>query len=344
MNSCSREACQVTSTGKCLEAFEPPSTCPYLMGTVSTSDELSAGNFPFIELPSGEALSEEQASEVTRQGVTRVVVLAGPSGSGKTTILTSLFEAFLDAPFGNFMFAGSRTLAGFERRCHDARVESGRPEPHTIHTRAIAAEFLHLRLAYASGSLIGPQNLLLSDISGERFRAMRDSTDAVKDMPILHRADHLCIVLDGEKLIDANLRHSVRSDARSLLRSIIEAGMLAPTCKIEIAFAKWDIVRAQPDQDSLSSFIGETKSALLDTLKTVATPEFVEIAARPRNSRLPFAFGLPTLLRYWLDERKNSRPKLYVPEVRKSASEAIRFAKSVVEEQRLGEFYDVRWV
>ena len=58
-----------------------------------------------------------------------------------------------------------------------------------------------------------------------------------------------------------------------------------------------------------------------------------------------FAFGLPTLLRFWLKEPPLSgRLKLYMPRMQKDIGEATRFAKSVVENQRLGEFYDVQWV
>src|SRR5882762_801645 len=265
MNSCSREGCQVASTAKCLEGFEPPTTCPYLSSTsVPSADMASPDSSAFVELPNGDALSELQACEVTRQGPTSVVLIAGPSGSGKTTILTSLFDAFLEAPFGNFLFAGSRTLVGFEKRCHDSRAASGRALPHTVVTRVDATNFLHLRLKSASRSLLGAQNLLLSDISGERFRAMRDSTDAAKSMPMLRRADHLCIVIDGKKLTDTSQRHSGRTDARMLLRSIIDAGVLSRKCKIEILFSKWDLVPTDLALESLMSFISDTKRELQD--------------------------------------------------------------------------------
>src|SRR5438128_1500416 len=136
-SACPRDGCQVASTEKCLEGFEPPNTCPYLSTVASVvGEQASSENSAFVDLPNGEALTESQANEVTRQGLTRVIIVAGPSGSGKTTILTSLFEAFLEAPFGNFLFAGSRTLVGFERRCHDARETSGRSFAHTVHTPA----------------------------------------------------------------------------------------------------------------------------------------------------------------------------------------------------------------
>jgi hypothetical protein len=344
-NSCTREGCQVASTAKCLEGFDPPGTCPYLSDRhVSPADATSPEASAFVDLPSGEALDEFQASEVTRQGITRVVVLAGPSGSGKTTILTSLFEAFLEAPFGNFLFAGSRTLVGFERRCHDARVASGRETPHTAHTSVDSVDFLHLRLTSPSGNLLGPQNLLLSDISGERFRALRDSADAVRNMSMLKRADDLCLVLDGEKLADPNRRHSARNDARTLLRSLVEGHALSPRCNIEIVFSKWDLLVAHPSHETLMSFIADTKTALQETLRDVATPQFVEIAARPMNVHVPFAFGLPTLLRHWLREPSVARMKLYISDVHEETREAARFGKSVAEDQRLGDFYDVQWV
>src|SRR3990172_2742237 len=108
--SFTQEGCQVGSTGKCVEGFDPPSTCPYLTSSsIPDAGADAPAQSAFIDLPKGEALTEVQASDVTREGPTRVVVLAGPADSGKTTIITSLFEAFLEAPFANFLFAGSRT-------------------------------------------------------------------------------------------------------------------------------------------------------------------------------------------------------------------------------------------
>jgi energy-coupling factor transporter ATP-binding protein EcfA2 len=294
----------------------------------------------------GEALNEVQAAAIARQGVTKVVILAGPSGSGKTTILTSLFEGFLQAPFGNFLFAGSQTLVGFERRCHDARIASERELPHTVHTPVDSSAFLHLKLAMPSGSLIGPQNLLLADVSGERFRALRDSTDAVRNMGMLRRADHLCIVIDGEKLVDPNQRNLARTDARMLLRCILAEDVLAPTCQVEVVFSKWDLVIGHVNRGIALSFADETKRVLQQAAGTTSL-HFFDVAARPEaeSPRVSFAFGLPTLLHSWMDEPLfPERPKLYMP-ARRSEIDHVNFvAKSVVEGQHLGEVYDVEWV
>jgi hypothetical protein len=164
-------------------------------------------------------------------------------------------------------------------------------------------------------------------------------------MPMLRRADHLCVILDGEKLADASQRHSARTDARMLLRSLIEGGALSSKCNIGVIFSKWDLVLGHPDQESLVSFVGDTREELRRVSERVAVPQFFEIAARPQNRIVPFAFGLPTLLRSWLKEPSYSeRVTLYVPGTHKNAREATRFTKAVVEDQQLGEFYDVQWV
>jgi hypothetical protein len=187
--------------------------------------------------------------------------------------------------------------------------------------------------------------LLLSDISGERFRALRDSSDAVKKMPLLKRADHLSIVLDGEKLADPKHRHAARADARMLLRSLLEADALSRNCSIEIVFSKWDLVLGHSARESLMSFISETTKALESAARDVAASEIFEIAARPTNRKLPFAFGLPTLLRYWLREPSaETRVSLYLPRPHKAMRESTRFATSVFETGEMKEFYDIHWV
>jgi len=299
-----------------------------------------------VELPTGEALTEDQASEVTRANQACVVLLAGPVASGKTTIVTSLFEAFLEAPFGNYLFAGSRTLVGFERRCHDARVTSGRRVPHTTRTPiASGVEFLHLRLTSSGRHDIGAQDLLLSDVSGEKIRALRDSTSAVKQMTMLRRADHICIILDGATLADSKLRHSARAGAKTLLRALVEAGVLSPHCQVDIVLTKWDVVVTHPGRNEIEAFVLETKASLSALKTNLPALAYFEVAARPESKTVPFAHGLPTLLRRWLGAPQiRQQARLYMPIETGSAREMSRFAAGVIDRQRLGESYDIQWV
>jgi hypothetical protein len=344
---CTREGCQVSSTGKCLEGFDPIETCPYLSrsGSAVVESEQSAED-EFVDLPLGEALTELEASAVAGEHPTKVIVLAGPAGSGKTTILTSIYEAFLDAPFANCLFAGSRTLVGFERRCHDARCESGRSEPHTSHTPVSdKVDFLHLKLAAVPINSATPlQSALFSDISGERFRELRDSAESVGRMSVLRRTDHLSIVIDGEKLVDPMQRHASTNDARALLRSIVEADVLSVKCRVSFVVSKWDLVVSSEKSDETLKFIAEAKAALDRTLAASAPIQLHEVAARPRSARLPFAHGVPTLLRYWLDDVESPVSRVYLPRAARGVREASRLASSMARAEGLGDKYDVRWV
>jgi len=198
---CSQPGCSIETSGYCLEGFEPDA-CPYLSQVDHGQEEiLTYDSQELIDLPSGEALTEDQTTQVLNSDATSAVLVAGPTGSGKTTILTSLYEAFLEAPFANYLFAGSQTLVGFERRCHEGRRESGRVAPDTTHTSMReGVRFLHLKLARHGRESLSRKHLLLSDISGELFKRLRDSSDAVKSIQSIRRANYLCIVIDGKKI------------------------------------------------------------------------------------------------------------------------------------------------
>jgi hypothetical protein len=345
---CRQPGCQLGTSGRCLEGFDPPEECPYQSGQSQTTEEPVA----FVEqdlvgLPSGEALAERQASEVTRCGPTKLIIIAGPHGSGKTTILASLFEAFQEAPFGNYIFRGSRTLVGFEQRCHLGRRESGLEIAKTAHTSAReGVVFLHLDLAFRLEGGLSNTHLLLSDISGELFKRIRDSSDAVNDVAALGRADHVCIVIDGEKLVSGEARQLARNDSRSILRSLIESGRLWRDCVIDLVITKWDVVIEALKEDggagaALRSYIDETARAVREVARG-REMRIHEIAARPPvNAKVPFAHGLPTLLRSWMDHERVIVHKPTVFSVGATAREFNRYTETVLARSGLVSAYDI---
>lgn len=335
--SCTRAGCPVGVSGRCLEGFDPVESCPYYSTEDATVEEAVALlNGEIVDLPSGEALNEKQAAEVAREDTSKVIIIAGPFNSGKTTILTSLFEAFQAAPLSNYLFRGSRTLGGFERRSHLGREESGAEEANTTHTSLReGVVFLHLALSNFETGKLDTGNLLLSDISGELFRTVRDSSEAAKQLVAFTRANNLCIVIDGERLTNSSGRHDAKNDSRSILRSIVEADVLPKACVVDIAITKWDlIVEAMdgPDGQKTREFVEGTK----DALKSIASNYVVrvhEIAARPsRRAKVPFAHGLPTLLRSWMAKREILEgATIYVPQ--RTNREFSRFTEATILKQ-----------
>jgi Double-GTPase 2 len=344
--SCSQPGCPVGVSGRCLEGFDPASTCPYQTQQDIQSDEVATyGAQDFITLPSGEALTQGQAAEVAREDICKVIIIAGPLNSGKTTILTSLYEAFQEAPFSNFLFRGSRTLFGFERRSHLGRKESGAEEPDTTHTSLReGVVFLHLALSVMEEEKLRHSSLLLSDVSGELFRRLRDSSEAAKEFSALRRADHLCIVIDGAKISSPEERHVASNDSRSMLRSIIESGNFAPNSVIDIVFTKWDIVveAMQFSEREVRDFINATKSSLV-AISSRFEIRFHEIAARPSlNAKVPFAHGLPTLLRSWMSNARQLRDRAIVYSPKQTRREFDRFTTAIIARRHLENVYDVR--
>ncbi len=344
--TCPQQGCQIAVSGRCLEGFDPPDTCPHQFEIGKFSDEPTGYvEQDLVALPSGEALTDVQAASVPASGPTKLIVIAGPYGSGKTTILTSLFEAFLEAPFGNYYFRGSRTLVGFERRCHLGRKESGQERAETSHTSVREGiSFLHLDLAFRGRDGTLSENILLSDISGELFKRVRDTRDAVNSIESFRRADHLCIVIDGDKIVNKEHRQVARNDSRSILRSIIEANILSNSCNIDLVVTKWDVVVEALEQDndsSLKPFLDDTIAAV----KAAATGRVLrvfEVAARPPvDAKLPFAHGLPTLLRWWMghDEITPVKHAIYYPD--NPARQMDRYTRAVVQRNGLEEVYDV---
>jgi len=190
-----------------------------------------------IKFREGDFLSASEGGEVVRSSPTSIVVVAGLVGSGKTTLVAGLYGLFHKGPFAGYLFAGSRTLPGFERRCHLARLCSERDSPDTERTGVSECQnLLHMRLADASSRC--PYDVLFSDIYGEAFRRASDSTDECRKIAILKRADHVAILVDGKKAVDKPDRQGAFLAADSLLRQCLDAEMLDKTSNVQVVLTK----------------------------------------------------------------------------------------------------------
>lgn len=297
---CVQDQCEVSSAGNCLEGFLPAAACPYRRGERSAADPQSKQPL-FIDLPSGLALSPIEANNIARDVHARVILLAGDHESGKTTLLTSIYESFQEASFAGFSFAGSQTLLGWEERCHDGRLSSGRSVPHTEHTKVgDGLKFLHLKLSEMRTSNVS--DLLLADVSGELFRRLRDSAAAIDSFQALRRVDVLCAVMDGERIVKAEERFVARNNVRALLRSLKDANVLQGRCHTSVVVSKWDAIVASPDVEEISGFVQESFALYEREFPGVT---FSSVAARPR-AKLSFAHGVATLLRNWCQDSPSS--------------------------------------
>jgi hypothetical protein len=309
-----------------LELEECPHYLPHLNLTpedeesnnavVVTSGDLSTSEktVSFVKIPYGEDLDSDTARRIMRRAPTRVIVLAGDVNSGKTTVLAAMYEKFIDGAFAGYMFAGSETLPGFERRCHLSRVTSDEAKPDTDRTRG-QMKLLHLRVKRVSGAA-PTRDLLFSDISGEDFEAARNSVEFCKRMPVLKRADRCLLLFDGEALAHPEHRHRTSKAGEMLLRSFLDADMLGEHSIVDVLFTKYDKVVTHRDKTVIEEFIAHIQQDMTKKFSgRLGGLEFHRIAARPESvDVLEPAFGLDKVLSSCVEETaRDKRPKGPMP-------------------------------
>ena len=261
------------------------------------SQDISFHHGKFLDLISSEI--------ITAENPTQIIVLAGGSDSGKTTLLASLYEMFQMGPFQGFLFSGSKTLPGFEKRCHLARIVSERSKADTERTKTIdRVELLHLRVLKESSGQDDPIELLFTDLSGERFEMVKNSTEECLKLTILSRADHFVLFIDGALLIDLEQRQRAFMDGRSLLRSGLDANMLGKHTLVEIIFSKWDLIEPENKETEHSAFIIQIeeliKSEFADSFNNLS---FFKVAARPNSTDgYPFGYNLDKVFPLWVNQ------------------------------------------
>ena len=310
--TCQQQNCSVALDGRCLEGLDLKQ-CPHFVPheqpisgeippKVATTERATSSER--IELPDGTALDLDAAKVITQASVTRVILVAGPPDSGKTTLLTTLYECFQSGPFCDYLFVGSRTLPGFERRCHLARVASEKTKADTERTRpGQGYQLLHLRVRTKD---LGkpPQDLLFSDLSGETFRLAKDSTEECKSLTLLRRADHFVLLLDANRLACVEDRAETASDGESLLRSCLDAQMLGRSSLIDVLFTKWDLVQNRAEESAAEEYIASLKAKMKSRFASrVGRLRFFRVAVRPvGGSKLPFAYGLSNIFPAWVED------------------------------------------
>lgn len=259
--------------------------------------------------PTGEALTAEEALAVTRAAPARVIVIAGPARSGKTTLIASLYERFHDGPLAGYLFAGSRTLVGFEKRCHLSRRASGRETPDTERTSHAASDvLLHLSVRAQEGGQC--LDLLFTDIYGEAFRQAADSTDEAEQLTVLKRADHVALLVDGAKLASLTQRQEPYSQADALLASCLEVGVLGPESRVQILVTKADKLRGGTRPEVNLAFVAERWAWLEGRYRgRFASFDQFEVAVRPEApGPLGAAHGLDTMFPLWASCTRPASP------------------------------------
>jgi hypothetical protein len=247
----------------------------------------------------GAVLPLDESSELGNAFPTRVVLMMGEQDAGKTTLLAEVHHAYLKAPFAGFIFAGSKTLIGFEQRCFLSRFKSGQRAEDTERTKSSDILLLHMALTPEATPGVHT-HLLFTDVSGERFRDIRASADEAKELaPLVRRANDIMLLVDGDCLSVAKTQMATQSNATVLLRCLLEAGGLGDGSSLHVVVSKWDFVVARGAESTAE----QLEQAVRKVTRSLV-PRFHRIAARVTNQvSVAPGFGLDGLVKAWMQQR-----------------------------------------
>lgn len=268
----------------------------------------------YWEVNSGEALTADEAYELTSEYPTKLIALAGPVASGKTTLIASIFHVFQRAGFKNFIFVGSKSLVGFDKRCHLGRTSSYATKMDTTRTRpSEERRLLHLSIAPLD-LVTAKQHILLLDLSGEDFDDVLESTEAAVRLSILKGAVVFCLLIDCSKLIDTSKRQSCLQRSMLMLQSCLDSGVIGASSNLEIIFSKWDLVITSGEPDNTEKFVENAiNRAKHQFEQKVHKLTFYKIASRPEdNCSLPLGFGLEDLLSAWVNSTQSPLQNVFL--------------------------------
>ena len=255
-------------------------------------------------------LSEDDVRTLTLARPVRRVSIVGPSDSGKTTLTSEIYAQFLKGEFAGLRFAGSDTLAGFEERLHLSRMSSGGTNADTAHTSVDdPLAYLHLKLADKALNIM---DLAVSDRAGEVYRALSGRTETAAFPSELSSSDHLCFLIDGERLCDPAERSNALENPRNTLRKLIDKGVVKTHQTVEFVVTKSDWFLESADADRIEQVLQSFMSRCLRFEAQVRSIKLYKTAVRrePGSSdNVAIPFGIDSLLRHWLTPQKNQKAK-----------------------------------
>ncbi|RJF86112.1 TRAFAC clade GTPase domain-containing protein [Sphingomonas cavernae] len=155
-------------------------------------------------LYSGEELGVEELWALIDEMPSRVISILGEQDAGKTCLLVCLYLMIMsgDLEEAGYLFAGSKTLPGFESRARSGR-RWAEVKPDRMSTRTTLGEgrgggFMHLDLLEIEGRI--RHRLLMSDIPGEWTNNLIDSAAKSDRLSFVLHSDAILITIDGRKL------------------------------------------------------------------------------------------------------------------------------------------------
>ena len=317
-SSCTQQGCPFADNGTCLEQFQPVEQCPHIdlidgadpsndddIAILPVIDESTSVNTvaepKYVSIYPAWALAPKEVSAVMGESETILVIVAGDTNSGKTSLIGLSYSAFLQGPVGEWRFAGSRTLLGYEGLVQNHRASAEYDLPDTPHTETKVEEFYHLDIQSQRDER--QRRLLFHNVSGERYQdAINKTVDAAK-LDLLHRADAIVVMVDGERLLKKALAAQATTRLMDVLSALAQAKHLETNQPVQIVISRWDLVVNAGVQEQVNSQLSVIRERMVQGLAEfgVKSPISVyPVACVTHHAETAFGFGFREVLEAWL--------------------------------------------
>jgi len=303
---CNETGCQYSQTGVCMDNLGDD--CPRLLKMTIGSEEPDTSEITVSKplndmenLPDNIEFLEENLTDLTYQYRANLVLLIGEPECGKSTLYAALFDKFHKGGCGDYLFAGTKTPVGFERRCHKARFLSRNEISKNDRTPNFEFSYLHLSVRHSS--MKQPiEHLLFADVNGEKFQTARDSDEDMQKMTILKKAEHIFFVADGDMLINSGKRHNVKDEMTNILKRALQNNMIDKQKGINLLITKWDKIVSAGKADGIEQFLTSPLQNQFDGL----IKNVLKIASRSQNTEISSGYGVDDFLEVILSKNQIS--------------------------------------
>lgn len=193
----------------------------------------------------GELLDASWYYEFKSRQDTDIIYVLGDSDSGKTTFEAVIYGLLHDQVDDNLLFAGSKTLMGFETRRR--YIVSGDEDPiyhiKMERTRRDGSNRIFLHLDLYSLQNDGRKTILLPDVPGEDYVSCSQKKEQISErLPLIEYASHIVLLLDAEKLVEAKEKDGVFMRACYFLQMLRAANRYRKDAIVDIVVSKADIL------------------------------------------------------------------------------------------------------
>lgn len=324
MAGCVQSGCPFNTGGDCLEGNEPAEKCPHYRADLGPAaaqgnDLESVGGVAVNSRRSGtafhtgEKLTVADAGRVMEGVGGTVVLCAGAADCGKTTFLARIGEMFANGQFVDWAFAGSLTLAAFERASWRATVLSRHTKPTTLRThRRENDTFMHIRALGLGG--YRSRNLLISDLAGESFPEFISSKLSCDGLAALQRADHLAVFVSGKAIASPSSRHAEADNVTEFLNMVVASRETCASCHLQIVFSRWDMVEASAKRAELEAYCEDMATTISETFSEhFRSLAFFRTSARPEANFVATDSEIQKIFTFWTSRHESSRRPFNVP-------------------------------